>query len=170
METGAEQQQLKKEMELKHKIHIFNLVNDIKFIWTSLCPFSFWNLPLRSEGDSLLSKVNLTLCPSPYYLLSLLETQFLFLSELFAPSTNILQSPNFKRSSLECLKSLCYFLIFPFPLNFLKVCLYLVSAIFFFGFTPNLLPFIFPVLSFFDHSKAFDLPVYFLLFKHSVKR
>ena len=32
METGAEQQQLKKEMELKHKIHIFNLVNDIKFI------------------------------------------------------------------------------------------------------------------------------------------
>ena len=120
-----------REMESKHKIHIFNLVNDIKFIWTSLCPFSFWNLPLRSEGDSLLSKVNLTLCPLPYFLLSLLDTQFLFHSELFAPSTNILQSANFKRSSLECLKSLCYFLIFPFPLNFLKVCLYLVSAFFF---------------------------------------
>ena len=83
-----------------------------------------------SEGDSLLSKVNLTLRPSPYFLLSLLETQFLFLSELFASSTNILQSPNFKRSSLECLKSLCCFLTFPFPLNFLKVCLYLVSAFF----------------------------------------
>lgn len=34
---------------------------------------------------------------------------FLFLSELFAPSTNILCPPNFKRSLLDCLKSLCYF-------------------------------------------------------------